>query len=605
MDEKILIINDDKYINDSQEAFNDKYFGSKRNTHMKKTYIVGVIISVMLLAACSNNVKPDTNNEVVTPSPTPIGFEYIPATDSPVSDVPLPTQVPTIAEEQPDSGVIVTQSDVSGGYKTSDGYDALFYDYMNKQEKIIGMHYKEVYEVYGEPSGMLSGFWGNIYRNSSGEELILYYDGATESVMAIKRIISDSNTGYIVFKNALCGKETIYYCQDETERILTIDDVPSIFDPSDTYMKIFYYAFCDIDGDGVEEAILQVIGTSGDMSGKLILHRINDKIYAYKTDNKNICELKDDGTYRYYGFLWSNDGIARITGFSESEYTEDRFTYETGDYEKVDSYVVNHESVGGDGNYREALRIQKNKLSVQWYEYSKAFFEDPNPTQMPSVDIEVPLTELEMLPRNHLAIPFSAKVKEYYDAQSEYSNTGILPDPRESDLNSLYFVYPGTRSDVNSTQTYLLYDLNNDGTPELFIARHYSSGYEQPDVIYDAYIWDDGQIKRLMNEKEIGYRNGTCEIREGGYILSFYSGSAWDFGYDVYRMDNDSKELRWIERIYAVKETENGNDDSQYYWSSSEFTDKKQISEERYHQLIGRYRTPELQFVENNGPQIS
>ena len=147
MDEKILIINDDKYINDSQEAFNDKYFGSKRNTHMKKTYIVGVIISVMLLAACSNNVKPDTNNEVVTPSPTPIGFEYIPATDSPVSDVPLPTQVPTIAEEQPDSGVIVTQSDVSGGYKTSDGYDALFYDYMNKQEKIIGMHYKEVYET--------------------------------------------------------------------------------------------------------------------------------------------------------------------------------------------------------------------------------------------------------------------------------------------------------------------------------------------------------------------------------------------------------------------------------------------------------------------------
>ena len=59
MHEKILIIDDDKYINDCQEAFNDTYFGSKRNTHMKKTYIVGVIISVMLLAACSNNVKPD------------------------------------------------------------------------------------------------------------------------------------------------------------------------------------------------------------------------------------------------------------------------------------------------------------------------------------------------------------------------------------------------------------------------------------------------------------------------------------------------------------------------------------------------------------------
>ena len=75
--------------------------------------------------------------------------------------------------------------------------------------------------------------------------------------------------------------------------------------------------------------------------------------------------------------------------------------------------------------------------------------------------------------------------------------------------------------------------------------------------------------------------------------------------YDVYRLDNDSKELRCIERIYAVKETENGNDDSRYYWSSSEFADKKQISEERYQRLIGRYRTPELQFVENNGPQIS
>ena len=106
-----------------------------------------------------------------------------------------------------------------------------------------------------------------------------------------------------------------------------------------------------------------------------------------------------------------------------------------------------------------------------------------------------------------------------------------------------------------------------------------------------------------MKEKEIGYRNGTCEIREGGYILSFYSGSAWDFGYDVFRLDNDSKELRWIESLYAVKEAENGNNCSRYYWSSSEFTDKKQISEERYQQLIGRYRTPELHFVENNDPQ--
>ena len=521
--------------------------------------------------------------------------------DSPIYTEPASTQAPSLQEVQTDTDLIVTPTDTPGGYKTSDGYDALFYDYMNNQEKIIGMNYKEIYKVYGEPSGMLSGFWGDIYRNNEGEELILYYSGETESVEYIIRIIPESNRGYTVFKDALRGKETIYYYQDGYERSLTIDDVPALFDPYDPYMKIRYCAFCDMDGDGIEEAILQVLGTADDMGGKLILHRMNDKVCAYKTDNKNICELKDDGTYFYYGSAWSNDGSARITGFSESNYIEDRFTYETGDYIGVDTFVVNHEKVDSENSYRNAVRIQKNKVIIPWYEYSKELFEKEDFFRTAkSVNIEVPITKLEMLPGS-LSLLFSAKVREYYDVQNEYSNTGTMPDPLKSDLNSLYFVYPGTRNDDNSTQTYLLYDLNSDGTPELFIARHYSSGYEQPDVIYDAYIWDDGQIKRLMKEKEIGYRNGTCEIREGGYILSFYSGSAWDFGYDVYRLDNDSKDLRWIESLHAVKETENGNNYSQYYWSSSEFADKKQISEERYHQLIGRYRTPELNFVENSG----
>lgn len=35
---------------------------------------------------------------------------------------------------------------------------------------------EEVHDILGEPSGNLSGFWGEIYTNSENKSVVIYYD---------------------------------------------------------------------------------------------------------------------------------------------------------------------------------------------------------------------------------------------------------------------------------------------------------------------------------------------------------------------------------------------------------------------------------------------
>ncbi len=54
------------------------------------------------------------------------------------------------------------------------------------ERKLEGKTYAEVEEMLGEPDGMLSGFWGDIYHDSEGNEIVIYYDsdGVVETVLA-------------------------------------------------------------------------------------------------------------------------------------------------------------------------------------------------------------------------------------------------------------------------------------------------------------------------------------------------------------------------------------------------------------------------------------
>ena len=46
------------------------------------------------------------------------------------------------------------------------------------EEKLVGQHREDIINLWGEPDGMLSGFWGDTWRLSdeSNQQIILYYD---------------------------------------------------------------------------------------------------------------------------------------------------------------------------------------------------------------------------------------------------------------------------------------------------------------------------------------------------------------------------------------------------------------------------------------------
>ena len=244
------------------------------------------------------------------------------------------------------------------------------------------MNYKDVKEKYGEPSGSLSGFWGDIYNNGIGEALILYYDSDTECVETILSEKDINNSGQYVFKRVLSGKEKFYYCQDGEQKELTIDDVPELFTPGNPDTYIAYYTFCDLDRSGAEEVILDVVSPAG--SGKLILHRMNGLVYAYKADQKQLLELKNDGTY-YYGSYGggTEEGYARLLGFTESGYTEEKISYlhnENGRYE-----IITKNAPYTEEKLRNDAETHKTKTNSFWYEYDKDIFLEDEPTQQPTV----------------------------------------------------------------------------------------------------------------------------------------------------------------------------------------------------------------------------
>jgi len=276
---------------------------------------------------------------------------------------------------------------------TTNKYAALISDYYANENNILGMNYTDVHEKYGEPTGCLSGFFGDIYDYGNGS-LILYYDRSTQTVNYIKKNVSTGNTGYDIFKSVLSGKEQFCYVDEGNKKMVSVDDVPSLFTPGDSYTKIWRYAFCDLDFDGVEEAILEIYGVAGDSGGKLILHRMNDEIYGYRTNYRTLLNLKDDGTYQYSAWVLTDEGYARITSFSEDGFAEDKFSYAKGDYEGADTFVVQHESAT-EGAFLEESKKQKSKIDESWFEYTREFFEELNPTTSPVMETVSPVSEID------------------------------------------------------------------------------------------------------------------------------------------------------------------------------------------------------------------
>ena len=197
------------------------------------------------------------------------------------------------------------------------------------------------------------------YDDQPGEPQIVV---GTKTYDELEKVAEDS-----IYNDILYG-DAKFYCYDcGTLQTVTINDVPALFN-SDPYSRIYEYAVVDLDRDGNDEVVLNIIATAGDAGGKLILHRIDDKVYGYKTDYKRLTSLKKDGTYEFQGWSLTFDGFAQITEFDEYAFTEDVFTYESGSYEGADTYVVDH-VISTEGAFTDAKEAHFMKTNAVWNKY--------------------------------------------------------------------------------------------------------------------------------------------------------------------------------------------------------------------------------------------
>ncbi len=129
--------------------------------------------------------------------------------------------------------------------------------------------------------------------------------------------------------------------------------------------------------------------------------------------------------------------------------------------------------------------------------------------------------------------------------------------------------------DPEATPIFLLYDLNEDGTDELFIGIRFTWNEPIDYIIYDVYTWQDGRAYRLMDH--IGYRNGSCEISSGGVIVDRSSGSAWDSGTIIWTLPENGTALERLDSYSSVGVDKNGSRVTEWYHRDQKITQQGYI----------------------------
>lgn len=173
-----------------------------------------------------------------------------------------------------------------------------------------------------------------------------------------------------ILKAVLSGDAPFRYCAGGKIASMDITDVPALFDADDPFMKIWEFSVADLDGDGQEEVILYVVGAAGDMGGKMILHRIDDAVCGYSTDNRTLVDLKTDGTYSYSDPTGlAETGIAAVIGFSGDGYTVEKLACATGTYEGWDSFTLAQQSASEE-EYMDMLSLQEQKPDAERHDFT-------------------------------------------------------------------------------------------------------------------------------------------------------------------------------------------------------------------------------------------
>ena len=189
----------------------------------------------------------------------------------------------------------------------------------------------------------------------------------TDGMVATDKTI-DVKDNVTLFQAVLLGQRNFVVAEGDDCLLSTdIADIDFLFGAADPSRRVHSFAVVDLDQDGEEEIILFVISAGNE--GRVILRRWGNMVYAYIVNSRSMWELKTDGTYEYNtGNV--NDGFARITGFTVTNFMEDRYTYETGPFDGADTFVVEHASVS-ENEYKKATMSEHGKKKAVWHEFNE------------------------------------------------------------------------------------------------------------------------------------------------------------------------------------------------------------------------------------------
>ncbi len=165
-----------------------------------------------------------------------------------------------------------------------------------------------------------------------------------------------------------------------TDEYLDISEIAaSIFaegEPAREYGRITRFAVVDLDGNGVNEAVLEIY--VGEWPAEYeILHLYNGEVRYYSLVPKAFAEPKADGTFYWMDAAYRG-GWSRIIAFHEDsfELEKDDFLYDDYDFDTgTASYYIDHQPVS-KAAYNKVEEEQWNKPDVEWHDFAGADFSE-------------------------------------------------------------------------------------------------------------------------------------------------------------------------------------------------------------------------------------
>ena len=178
-----------------------------------------------------------------------------------------------------------------------------------------------------------------------------------------------SKSAYEAYCSALLGEQPITCYKDGKSSPVNISEVPAVFSPNGEDGKIWRFALADLDGDGENEAVLQIMDVAGDMGGFLVLHWENGEVGGYPRSYREFESLKTDGTYGFSNPTATEWGIC-TGGFSRNEYIlQTLISGKTEDnWESIGYFVYGQPAT--EENYNTAMAQQEEKQDAAWYEFT-------------------------------------------------------------------------------------------------------------------------------------------------------------------------------------------------------------------------------------------